>query len=134
MDADEAAERQDDLHIEVTDLRPDGMSTHPPRLRSQWQPTRAAVAHHQTLLTVAVTALVTLVIVMALPPGARPLRTPTPTHAPATVLSNNQSIIGVSSVGTETPTPYPAPTVFVPPLGASPVDCPLASIPVAFDP
>lgn len=127
-------ERQDDLFVEVTDLR----TSLPPVIRSRLRPRGVLAAtisaRFQSLLTIAVTALVTLVIALALPlePGRARAPAPAPTPTPR-VASNSQLIVGLAS-GTPAETPYPTPTVVAPPIGVAPEDCPLASEPVPFDP
>lgn len=129
---DEPGERQDDLLVEVTDLRTRLSSANRSRLRPRGLPAATISARFQSLLTIAVTALVTLVIVLALPLGPGHAREPAPTPTPP-VASNSQLIVGLTS-GTPAATAYPAPTVVAPPIGPAPEDCPLASEVVPFDP
>lgn len=129
---DEPGERQDDLLVEVTDLRTRLSSANRSRLRPRGLPAATISARFQSLLTIAVTALVTLVIVLALPLGPGHAREPAPTPTPP-VASSSQLIVGLTS-GTPAATAYPAPTVVAPPIGPAPEDCPLASEVVPFDP
>lgn len=124
MEADGAGERQDDLLIEVTDLQPAAPNTPSSWLSRRRWASRAAVSH--PLLALAAAALVVLVVVAALPLGARPTPAPTPTRS----VAPNRQIIA----GSPTPSPYPTPTRVAPQIGFAPLDCPLASAPVAFDP
>ena len=128
---DEPGERQDDLLVEVTDLRP-GLTPRPSRVRPLGLPAPPNSARAQSLLTIAVTALVTLVIVLALPLGPGNARAPAPTPTPR-VASTSQIIVGLVA-GTPAATPYAMPTVVAPPIGPAPEDCPLASEVVPFDP